>query len=71
MKAESITITANGEPREIGLPCTVGEFLGRLGWKASQVVVEHNGQVLLKEAVRTTPLRDGDQIEVIVPVAGG
>lgn len=71
MKAESISIIANGEPREIALPCTVGEFLGRLGWKPSQVVVEYNGQVLRKETVRTTPLKGGDQLEIIVPVAGG
>ena len=62
---------ANGEEQEIGLPCTVTEFLAGLGWKPTQVVVERNGDVLAKADYDTTGLADGDRLEIIIPVAGG
>ena len=71
MKAEKGTVTANGERRTIDLPCSISDFLGSSGWHTTQVVVEHNGQVVPRGALREVELRDGDQLEIIVPVAGG
>ncbi len=64
-------IVANGDEQEIRLPCTVTAFLLGLGWKPSQVVVERNREVLAKADYDTTALADGDQLEIIIPVAGG
>ncbi len=72
MSAENrSSITANGKEHEIVLPCTVRQFLGHLGWKPTQVVVELNGQVLAKGSLDRQQLAGGDQLEVIIPVAGG
>jgi len=71
MKPESATILANGKKEEVGLPCTVAEFVNGHGWKATQVVVEYNGRVLGKAELTETMLKGGDRLEVIVPVAGG
>jgi thiamine biosynthesis protein ThiS len=71
MKPESITIFANGKEEEIGLPCSVANFVSGCGWKATQVVVEYNGRVLERAELTQTMLKSGDKLEVIVPVAGG
>jgi thiamine biosynthesis protein ThiS len=71
MKLEFVTIFANGNREEIKLPCSVADFVTEHGWKTTQVVVEFNGRVLQRDEVGTTMLRGGEQLEVIVPVAGG
>jgi sulfur carrier protein len=71
MKHEAITVLANGKPEQVQLPCSVAEFVAAHGWKATQVVVERNGQVLGRNELGKVMLGGGDQLEVIVPVAGG
>ena len=71
MDAERGTILANGESREIELPCSVADFLKSCSYKSTQVVIEYNGNVLERKSLGTVMLRNGDQLEVIVPVAGG
>jgi thiamine biosynthesis protein ThiS len=71
MKVEAGTISANGKQEQIDLPCSVGEFLASRGWKTTQVVVECNGRVLGRDELSDVMLRNGDRLEVIVPVAGG
>jgi thiamine biosynthesis protein ThiS len=71
MKSEETSIMANGQRQEVNLPCSVADFLGSCGWKATQVVVEHNGNVLGRGELSQVMLKDGDRLEIIVPVAGG
>jgi thiamine biosynthesis protein ThiS len=71
MSAKPATIVANGENRHIELPCTMEKFLGLSGWRPTQVVVEHNGSVVARGTLGDIQLKDGDRLEVIVPVAGG
>ncbi len=71
MSAKSVSIIANGEAKPIALPCTVEDFIKQSGWRSTQVVVEHNGTVLPRSSLQSVHLKDGDRLEVIVPVAGG
>ena len=71
MKCEGTSIVANGQRQEVKLPCSVADFLGSCGWKATQVVVEHNGNVLSRGGLSQVMLKDGDSLEIIVPAAGG
>lgn len=71
MKLDGITISANGKQEHIQLPCSVADFLDSHGWKTTQVVVECNGHVLERNELGRVMLGSGDQLEVIVPVAGG
>ena len=71
MPTSTATVIANGENRLVELPCSVAEFLFRCGWKPTQVVVEHNGNVLARSCLAETQLNDGDSLEIIQPVAGG
>jgi thiamine biosynthesis protein ThiS len=71
MKPEFATIFANGNSEQVRLPCSVSDFVTDHGWKTTQVVVEFNGRVLQRDELGETMLHGGEQLEVIVPVAGG
>ncbi|HUI06754.1 MAG TPA: sulfur carrier protein ThiS [Verrucomicrobiae bacterium] len=71
MASERAAVRANGQRREIDLPCSVADFVQGCGWKTTQVVVEHNGAVVGRQELGRAMLKDGDQLEIIVPVAGG
>jgi len=71
MSDSTAMIVLNGQPRQVKQPCSVAELLAELGWKPTQVVVERNGNVLPRAEAGATALKDGDQLEIILPVAGG
>ncbi|MCX7915371.1 MAG: sulfur carrier protein ThiS [Verrucomicrobiae bacterium] len=66
-----VTITANGKKFSVDESATIAQFLRGLGWKPTQVVVEYNGRVLLRDEFDQTKLQEGDRLEIVVPVAGG
>lgn len=65
------TILANGKPEQIGLPCSLTQFLSTKGLDPRQVAVERNGEVVFKSNYDSTQLTDGDRLEIIKVVAGG
>jgi thiazole synthase len=65
------TIVANGKPEPLGVPCSLTEFLRGRGLDPRQVAVERNGEVVFRSAYDSTPLQDGDRLEIIKVVAGG
>jgi thiazole synthase len=66
-----LTITLNGESRELVGPMTVGELLAHLKVDPRRVAVEHNLVVLKRAAFDTVEVRDGDQVEIVNFVGGG
>ncbi len=64
-------IKLNGDPYEVGGPLTVGGLLAKLDIDPRRVAVEHNLVVLKRAAFDDTPVRDGDQIEIVNFVGGG
>ena len=64
-------ILLNGDPYEIAEPVTVSGLLARLDIDARRVAVEHNLNVLKRASFDNTPVRDGDQIEIVNFVGGG
>lgn len=71
MKPKAVTIKANGVVREVPAQSTVADFLETCGLKASQVVVERNGNILERSVLGEAMLSENDELEVILPVAGG
>jgi thiamine biosynthesis protein ThiS len=71
MSTKTASIVVNGKRQQIALPCSVGDLLAVLGWKPTQVVVERNGEVVVRSTVGAVMLGEGDQVEIILPVAGG
>lgn len=65
-----MTITLNGAPTETSA-LSVHALLVEIGLAEKPVVIEHNETALLKSEHQTTPLTEGDSLEVITLAAGG
>ena len=66
-----MTITVNGEPREVGDGTTLGALIETLGVRRDGTAVALNDEVVARARHAETTLRDGDHLEIIVAVAGG
>ena len=66
-----MTITVNGESREIADGATLDALLESLGARRDGTAVALNDDVVPRARHGATPLREGDRLEIIVAVAGG
>ena len=67
-----MTLKLNGESREFGgSEIPLPELLNTLGFGERPVLVEHNGTALRQREHADTVVVDGDQLEIILIVAGG
>jgi thiamine biosynthesis protein ThiS len=67
----SASITANGEPLETKLPCSIEAFLVAQKLLPRSVVVEHNGEAVAPSEFARRQLNAGDKLEIVKIVAGG
>jgi sulfur carrier protein len=67
----TVTITLNGEHVELNGPLTVTELLLHFDIDSRRVAVEHNINVLKRDAFDRTLVREGDQVEIVNFVGGG
>jgi sulfur carrier protein len=63
-------VTVNGEPREI-LSSRVDTLLGELEYEGTHFAIALNYDVLPKSQWAQTPIKSGDEIEIITPRQGG
>ncbi len=66
-----MTITINGERREIARAKNVAELIEELGLPAPAILAEHNGLALRREEWVEKELTEGDRLEFVRIVAGG
>ena len=66
-----VRITLNGDPIDLPSPLTVSELLVRLAIDPRRVAIEHNLIVLKRSTFDTTPIVEGDQVEIVNFVGGG
>jgi sulfur carrier protein len=66
-----VTVTVNGEPREIAPGTGLAGLVATVTWLASGVAVAVNGEVVPRRTWPATRLHDGDQVEVVTAVQGG
>ena len=64
-------IAVNGEPKEIAPGTMLGALLLELGLGTGPVAVERNREIVPRAEHATTPLHDGDELEVVHFVGGG
>lgn len=60
----------NGQQRTFDSPLTIDHLLLQLQLSPERVVIELNNEILTAEA-HTTPLNEGDTLEIIQFVGGG
>ena len=67
----SIQVKLNGEPHELPDGAAMAEAVVAITDLTSGVAAAVNGDVVPRGAWAVTPLRDGDQVEVVTAVQGG
>jgi len=66
-----ITLTVNGEKRELEEPVRLTAFLETLDFNPRHVAVARNGTVLQRKKWPEVVLQDGDILEIVRMVGGG
>jgi sulfur carrier protein len=66
-----MTILVNGERRDVAPGTTLGALIADLGIRREGIAVARNADVVPRAQLESTPLHDGDALEIIVAVAGG
>ena len=64
-------IVLNGEPRTLAHEQTLADLLATLSVAPQRVAVEVNRALVRRANYSQTPLREGDQVEVVTLVGGG
>ena len=67
----SVQVKLNGEPRDLPDGSTVTQAVAELAATPAGVAAAVNGEVVPRGSWAATPLRDGDQVEVVTAVQGG
>jgi sulfur carrier protein len=67
----SIQVKLNGEPRELPDGAALAKAVTQVTDLASGVAAAVNGDVVPRGSWAATPLRDGDQVEVVTAAQGG
>ncbi len=66
-----VSVFVNGAPRTIPPDLTLDGLLRRLDLDPRAVVVERNREIVRRDALASTLVRDGDAIELVHFVGGG
>lgn len=67
-----MTLTVNGENKELEGPLSVTDLLGRMEVKMIDMVsVELNDEIIRREAYDTQEVKDGDRVEFLYFMGGG
>lgn len=64
-------ITLNGKPHELDKELSVPDFLKTLELGPQPVLVELNGVALFARELDQHTVKDGDEVEIVLMVAGG
>ena len=66
-----MTVIINGTPRDLPTGVTLADVVGQLTQSPKGVAAAVNGEVVPRGSWAATPLRRGDQVEVVTAVQGG
>lgn len=69
--ARLMLLTINGKKRENLTSRTLTELIRELDIRTSHFAIALNCQVVPKSQYETTPVKDGDTIEIVQAVGGG
>jgi sulfur carrier protein len=66
-----MTVTINGEPRDLQPGITLADVVSQVTASAKGVAAAVNGEVVPRRAWPDTPLADGAEVEIVTAVQGG
>ncbi len=64
-------VILNGDPRDLDEGTGLVALIEQLGLRPGSVVVERNGEALVRSEMDAVVLADGDRLELVRAVAGG
>ena len=67
----ALQITLNGTARPCANLKVVSDLIAELALDSRKVAIEHNLKIVPRSAYATTPIMDGDAIEVVGFIGGG
>jgi sulfur carrier protein len=71
MTTATVSVSVNGEPRELAPGLTLDRLVATLSTAPSGVAAALNETVVPRGRWSATALRDGDRVEVLTAVQGG
>ena len=66
-----ISVTINGEHRQLVAPLNCAELLASLDLASKRVALERNGEIVPRSRFAEQRLAEGDRLEIVVAVGGG
>lgn len=66
-----IEIILNGERRHFSAPLTLSQLVETLELVGKRIAIEKNGEIVPRSQHVSTPLANGDRLEIVVAVGGG
>jgi sulfur carrier protein len=66
-----ISVTINGERRQLDAALNCAELLARLELAGKRVALERNGEIVPRSRFAEQRLFEGDRLEIVVAVGGG
>jgi thiamine biosynthesis protein ThiS len=66
-----ITVSINGEPRQLSANITVATLIDEMGLTGKRIALERNGEIVPRSTFITRQLSAGDKLEIVVAVGGG
>jgi thiamine biosynthesis protein ThiS len=69
--APGITVSVNGEARQLPTGSTIADLLRQLALDQARVAVEHNRRVIPRAEHGASRLNHGDAVEIVTFVGGG
>lgn len=70
-KSKVITVSINGEPRQLPANTTVAALIEEMGLTGKRIALERNGEIVPRSTFVTLQLSAGDKLEIVVAVGGG
>jgi sulfur carrier protein len=66
-----ITVSINGEPRQLPANMTVAGLIEEMGLTGKRIALERNGEIVPRSTFAAQSLSAGDKLEIVVAVGGG
>jgi sulfur carrier protein len=66
-----ISITVNGEARQVPAGASVADLLVQIGLDTRKVAVERNLEIVPRSGYAATALAEGDALEIVHFIGGG
>ena len=70
-ESKVITVSINGEARQIPANATVAVLIEEMGLTGKRIALERNGEIVPRSTFAERQLAAGDKLEIVVAVGGG